>query len=158
LDRDQSAGFWVDNGTNRHGGVGVAILVDDPSDRTVPTGSYSKVCDAMYDNAMTYDQFWLQYLRAHTRPATRLLHYLGSLLAIVCLALAVLRREWWWLPAAPIVGYAFAWGGHLAIEGNRPQSFGHPFWSLASDCRMLGLWVMGLLEPQLERSQRSGSV
>jgi len=112
----------------------------------------------MYDGAVSYDQFWLQYLRAHTRPATRLLHYCGSLLAILCLALAVLRREWWWLPAAPIIGYTFAWGAHFAIEGNRPQTFGHPLWSLASDFRMLGLSIVGLLGPQLERSHRPGSV
>jgi hypothetical protein len=128
--------------------------VDDPSGEAVPTGSYPTVRDAMYDGAMSYDQFWLQYLRAHARPSTRLMHHCGSLLAILCLALAVLRREWWWLPTALVVGYAFAWGAHFGIEGNRPQTFGHPFWSLASDFRMLGLWLVGLLEPQLERSRR----
>lgn len=76
---------------------------------------------------MGYDQFWLQYLRAHARSSTRLLHYCGSLVAILCLAMAVLRREWWWLPLAPVVGYAFAWGAHFGIEGNRSQTFGHPF-------------------------------
>jgi hypothetical protein len=107
---------------------------------------------------MSYDQFWLQYLSAHARASTRLLHYCGSLLAIACLALAVLRREWWWLPAAPIVGYAFAWGAHFGVEGNRPPTFGHPLWSLASDFRMLGLWLVGRLGPQLERSGRRGAV
>ncbi len=103
---------------------------------------------------MSYEQFWRQYLRAHASPATRLLHYCGSLLALGCIVLAVLRREWGWLVAAPVVGYAFAWGAHFGIEGNRPQTFGHPLWSLASDFRMLGLWITGRLGPHLERSGR----
>ena len=101
---------------------------------------------------MTYDQFWLRYLRAHAKPSTRLLHYCGSLLALSCLVLAVVRLDWRWLVAAPVVGYAFAWTAHLGIEGNRPETFGHPAWSLVSDFRMLGLWLAGRLGPQLDRA------
>lgn len=101
---------------------------------------------------MTYEQFWRRYLRAHAKPSTRLLHYCGSLLALACLAVGVARLDWRWLLAAPVVGYGFAWGAHFGIEGNRPETFGHPFWSLASDARMLGLWITGRLGPHLERS------
>jgi hypothetical protein len=101
---------------------------------------------------MAYDAFWLLYLRAHARPATRALHYAGTSLTLLCLVGAALRREWLWVPLAPIVGYAFAWGAHLGIEGNRPMTFGHPFWSVASDVRMLGLALMGRLDPELERA------
>ncbi|MBV8914081.1 MAG: DUF962 domain-containing protein [Acetobacteraceae bacterium] len=104
---------------------------------------------------MTYDAFWLQYLRAHAKPETRLMHYCGSLLAVLCLALALIRLDWRWLIAAPLVGYAFAWVAHLALEGNRPETFGHPFWSLISDFRMAGLWLAGRLRPHLERAQVS---
>lgn len=102
---------------------------------------------------MTYDQFWRRYLRAHSRGSTRLLHYGGSLLALACLALAAALRDWRFLLAAPVIGYAFAWGAHLAVEGNRPETFGHPVWSLLSDFRMLGLWLAGRLGPHLEESK-----
>jgi hypothetical protein len=94
---------------------------------------------------MTYAEFWHRYLRAHARPQTRWLHYVGSLLALLCLALALLLLDWRWLIAAPVVGYGFAWTAHIGIEGNKPQTFGHPFWSLISDYRMLGLWLTGTL-------------
>ena len=39
---------------------------------------------------MRYDTFWLRYLRAHARPLTRLLHYVGTLLALGTLLLGAL--------------------------------------------------------------------
>ena len=100
---------------------------------------------------MSYDEFWRVYLEAHRRPGTRLVHYAGSLLALTCLAVALVRLDWRWLVAAPVVGYAFAWAAHFGIEHNRPATFGHPFWSLLSDYRMLGLWLTGRLWQHMRR-------
>jgi hypothetical protein len=91
---------------------------------------------------MTYAEFWQVYLRAHSRPETRLLHYAGSVLALAALAIAAVTLDWRWLIAAPLIGYGFAWTAHFGIEGNRPATFGHPLWSLASDYRMLLLWAL----------------
>jgi len=99
---------------------------------------------------MTYPDFWRRYLAAHRQRATRGLHYTGTLLALGCLARAAQRRDWRWLAAAPVIGYGAAWTAHLGIEHNRPQTFGHPFWSLASDLRMLGLALTGRLASHLE--------
>lgn len=99
---------------------------------------------------MTYTAFWHRYLRAHAHPATRLLHAVGSLLALVSLLLGLVTLDWRWLIAAPVIGYGFAWASHLGIEKNRPETFGHPFWSLYSDFRMLALALTGRLAPHLE--------
>jgi hypothetical protein len=99
-----------------------------------------------------YDAFWLYYLTAHRRPATRLMHYCGTSLGVLCLAAAALTGDWRLVVAAPLVGYAFAWVGHFALEGNRPATFGHPFWSFFSDFRMLALAVSGRLGRHLARS------
>lgn len=99
---------------------------------------------------MNYPEFWRVYLKAHSRPETRLMHYAGSVLALGALGLALVTLDWRWLIAAPLIGYGCAWTAHFGLEGNRPATFGHPFWSLLSDYRMLGLWVSGRLHGHLD--------
>jgi hypothetical protein len=98
---------------------------------------------------MTYPEFWRVYLAAHSDPRTRGLHYLGTGLGIAALVVAGLERDWRWLLAAPVAGYACAWFGHFVFEHNRPATFGHPAWSLISDFRMLGLFLSGRLDWEL---------
>jgi len=101
---------------------------------------------------VTYEAFWQRYIRAHAQPRTRALHYIGSLLALAALLLAIATLDWRWLIAVPVIGYGFAWTAHYAIEGNRPETFGHPFWSLFSDYRMLLLALTRRLAPHLRRA------
>ena len=100
---------------------------------------------------MSYDAFWLIYLRAHRRKPTRALHYIGSLLALAAVATALFGNAWVAL-AAPLIGYGFAWAAHFWVEKNRPATFGHPLWSLYSDFRMLALFLSGRLGPHLARA------
>ena len=86
----------------------------------------------MADRPSTYAEFWPYYLREHRAPATRAVHYAGSLLALACLAAAV-ALDRWFLIGVPILGYGFAWAAHFGIEHNKPATFQYPFYSLASD-------------------------
>jgi hypothetical protein len=99
---------------------------------------------------LEYAAFWERYLRAHSRKSTRLLHYLGSVLAMLALILAA--YDWRFIIAAPVIGYGFAWTAHVLVERNRPETFGHPLWSLFSDFRMLVLWLSGRLGAHLRRA------
>ena len=100
---------------------------------------------------MTYPEFWRVYLVAHADPRTRMLHYLGTLFGVAALVAAAATRDWRWLLAAPVIGYALAWVGHLVFEHNRPATFGYPGWSLISDFRMLYLFVSRRLDRELRR-------
>jgi hypothetical protein len=106
---------------------------------------------------MSYAEFWRRYLAAHRDPRTRGLHYLGTTLGLGALAMAGATRDWRWLIAAPLAGYALAWLGHLVFEHNRPETFAHPGWSLISDLRMLGLFASGRLGRELRRAGVGGN-
>lgn len=100
----------------------------------------------------TFADFWPFYLREHARAGTRALHYLGSSLVIVCGAVGLVTGRASLLLAMPIVGYLFAWIGHLVIERNRPATFQYPLWSFVADWRMWWLWIAGRLGAELEKA------
>jgi len=98
-----------------------------------------------------YTDFWPFYLREHSRPATRALHYVGSALALLLVGYALVA-DTLWFAAVPVAGYGFAWLAHLAVEHNRPATFTYPLWSLYSDWKMFALFVTGRLGPELEKA------
>ena len=89
--------------------------------------------DAKYQ---TFAEFYPFYLGQHANRMCRELHFIGSTLALACLAALALTQNLWWLSAALLCGYGFAWIGHFGFEKNRPATFRQPLYSLMGD------WVM----------------
>lgn len=84
----------------------------------------------------SFREFYPFYLDEHRNAACRRLHVIGSALVLVMLAAAVATRNPWLLLLMPLIGYGFAWVGHIGFEKNRPATFTYPLWSLMGD------WVM----------------
>ena len=100
----------------------------------------------------TFAEFWPFYLREHSKPRTRALHYVGTTLVVMLAIFALATANWWVLVALPIAGYFFAWIAHFGVEKNRPATFTYPAWSLKADFKMWWLWLTGRLGPELERA------
>jgi hypothetical protein len=103
----------------------------------------------------SFADFWPYYVRAHSRGRTRVLHAVGSVLAVVMLGLAF-AVNLWFLVAAPVVGYALAWYAHFFVEHNKPATFGHPFYSLAADYRMTFLMMAGRMDKEVAKYAAAG--
>jgi hypothetical protein len=59
----------------------------------------------------------------------------GSGLVILALILGIVHSPWWFA-LMPVLGYGFAWVGHMVFEKNRPATFKYPLYSFIGD------WVM----------------
>ena len=101
----------------------------------------------------SFSTFWPFYCREHSKPLTRRLHLIGSLLGPFAAAAAFLATRsahalWLWAAC----GYAFAWAGHFFVEKNRPATFRYPFYSLAADYVMVWKMLTGKMDDEVARA------
>lgn len=78
-------------------------------------------------------EFYSFYLTEHSNATSRTLHFIGTGFVFVFLLTGLFIQNYNFLIAIPFVGYGFAWVGHYFFEKNKPATFKHPFYSLASD-------------------------
>lgn len=84
----------------------------------------------------SFREFYPFYLSEHVDRTCRRLHIVGSTFVLIVLVAACVTQRWLLLLALPLIGYGFAWIGHLFFEHNRPATFKNPLYSFAGD------WVM----------------
>lgn len=99
----------------------------------------------------SYTDFWDFYVREHSKPATRYLHFAGTSLGLGLLAWFAWSGHWFYFPLFFVVGYAFAWFAHFVVEKNRPATFKYPLWSFISDFRMMWFMLTGRMSAEVER-------
>jgi hypothetical protein len=103
----------------------------------------------------SFAEFWPFYVREHSLPACRALHFIGSTLALGLVAAGIFYNPWLLL-AAVVAGYGFAWVGHFFIEKNKPASFKYPLWSFAADWKMWAMILAGRMGAEVEKARSSG--
>jgi hypothetical protein len=105
----------------------------------------------------SFEEFWPDYVAQHAHPANRALHFMGISLALATVAAVVTVGTPQWLLLVPLAVYGPAWVGHFFVEGNRPLTFRHPWWSLRANLRMYRLMWMARMEPELVRVRSARS-
>jgi hypothetical protein len=98
-----------------------------------------------------YAEFWDFYVREHSKPFTRSLHFIGTSIGLILLVWFVWSGRWYYFPIFLAVGYGFAWFAHLVVEKNRPATFKYPVWSFVSDFRMMWFMITGRMRREVER-------
>lgn len=83
-----------------------------------------------------FETFYPYYLEEHSNRTNRRLHFVGTSLGLLMFIFAVATLNPWWVLAALVTGYGFAWVGHFFFEHNRPATFKYPWMSYRGDWRM----------------------
>lgn len=98
----------------------------------------------------TFNEFYPFYLSQHSKPTTRALHYVGSILVVITLVISLISKDYGLLFLLPLLGYGFAWVGHFFIEKNKPATFTYPWYSFLADWVMLKDFLTGQLTNKLK--------
>jgi hypothetical protein len=107
------------------------------------------------DRIKSFQEFWPYYVREHSKPGCRILHFIGSSAGIVCLIATFITANLWPIPLGLAIGYGCAWTGHFFIEHNRPATFKYPLWSFISDWKMWALMLIGQMDSEVKRTSGS---
>lgn len=91
----------------------------------------------------SYEAFFPYYVAMHSKPATRRVHFAGTMLGLALALFGLITRRPKMVVALPACGYGFAWPAHWFIEKNNPASFGYPLWSLRGDFEMISYMLRG---------------
>jgi len=94
----------------------------------------------------SFAEFYPFYLSQHQDLTCRRLHFIGSILVLLLIVMAVVTSHWRLLLLTPVVGYGFAWVGHFVFERNRPATFQYPLYSLMGDWVMFAQILTGKLK------------
>ena len=101
----------------------------------------------------SFAEFWPHYISEHSRPGTRLLHLIGTTIAIATIVYFIAVERWWLFPLALIPGYGAAWIGHFFVEKNKPATFQHPLWSFMGDYKMIWMILTGRIGAEVQRAK-----
>lgn len=103
----------------------------------------------------SFEEFWPFYVGEHSKATTRNLHFIGTHLGLVNLAVAVATLQPLYILSGLVCGYGFAWVGHFFVEKNKPATFKYPAWSFRGDFKMLGLMWRRKMTDEVNRVTRS---
>lgn len=90
----------------------------------------------------SFEEFYPFYLSQHENKVCRVLHYIGSSLALCWLFAAIYTGTPVFVLYGLINGYTFAWVGHFFFEHNKPATFQYPWYSFLGDWQMLKDFIL----------------
>ena len=91
----------------------------------------------------TFRDFYPYYIEEHSKPKTKLLHFIGTSISLFFLVQLVRTFDPIYFICALLSGYGFAWIAHFFIEKNKPATFTYPFYSFIGDHKMFVEILMG---------------
>jgi hypothetical protein len=99
----------------------------------------------------TFKEFWPEYLRLHSKPVTRAIHYSGTLGGIALAATGIALSAPALIIASPLFIYALLLPSHPLFEKNKPATLKNPLMSVGGDFKMLFFWLTGRVRAEYKK-------
>ena len=100
-----------------------------------------------------FSDYWPDYLREHSKPATRAMHYAQTVFGGLAILFCLFTGRWLLLFGVLVAIFLWALLAHLVVEGNKPAAAEHPFrWSVVNDLRMFAHFATGTLGVELDKA------
>lgn len=100
-----------------------------------------------------FEQFWHFYLRVHSKPLTRRLHFLAISIVFIGLGASILLGDHGLTAIACIIVAAIIAGAtHGLVEHTHPAVFANPLFALLCGFLMYFLWLGGRLKIELDKA------
>lgn len=100
-----------------------------------------------------FERFWQGYLRDHTQPLTRILHFLGISVALGGIVASLFIADYGLIAVVCVlIGMAILWTAHRFVEHNTPTAYKRVGWAILCGARMYWLGITGRLKPELKKA------
>ncbi len=109
----------------------------------------------MSERIQSYGEFLPYYLREHSHPTSRGLHYIGTLVGSCVVFYFAASETPYLFPLGFLFGYFCAWVGHFGFEKNKPATFKYPLWSFISDYVMLFYFLTGQIDHRMDEAHKA---
>lgn len=96
----------------------------------------------------SYEEFWVHFVRAHTKKSTRRIHFAGFTAGLVAAAVGLATPRRALLLAAPVIALVPGLLSHYLVEGNRPVT-AKPLWALRADFEMWLKTLAGTMDDEV---------
>ena len=71
---------------------------------------------------MKFSEYWPDYLREHSKPATRAMHYAQTVFGGSAILYCLFTRNWVGLLGTLVFIFLWALAAHKFVEGNKPAA------------------------------------
>lgn len=95
---------------------------------------------------MTFDEFYPEYLAAHSDRRTKIVHTVGLLSGLALGLTGLLTRRPALVAGGLALGYLPAFVSHWVFEKNQPKTLEHPAFSFCGDFVMVYQFLTGRLD------------
>ncbi len=99
----------------------------------------------------SFKEFWPDYLRLHSKPITRAVHYAGTSLGIAAAVAGIAIGAPGLIIASPFIIYGILFPSHFIFEKNRPATLKNPLMSVGGDFKMFFCWLTGNLKGEFKK-------